>query len=79
MLTLVEQVRLAYERSGWSLAELLRRSGLPIDRSTLGRKLLGDNRKGRGRLVRLGTEECEALARALGITLVVSPSDEASP
>ena len=74
MRTLVEQVNGARRRVGWSIAELLQRSGLKLHQTTLRRKLVGDGRKGRSR-TGLRTEECEALARALGLTLVVFPTD----
>jgi len=74
MRTLLEQVNTARRRVGWSFAELLQRSGLKLHQTTLRRKLVGDGRKGRRR-TGLRTEECEALARALGLTLVVFPTD----
>jgi hypothetical protein len=74
MKTLVEQVNSARRRVGWSIAELLQRSGLRLHQTTLRRKLVGDGRKGRTR-TGLRTEECEALARALGLTLVVFPTE----
>lgn len=72
MRTLVEQLRDAYEKSGWTMEELVQRSGLDLDRSTLRRKIL-DVRDP----VPMRTEEAEALAHALGVTLVVLPDDEA--
>jgi hypothetical protein len=74
MRTLVEQVNSARRRTGSSMAELLRRSGLKLHQTTLRRKLVGDGRKARCR-TGLRTEECEALARALGVTLVVIPPE----
>jgi hypothetical protein len=71
--SLVDQLVAAWRRSGWTMAELCRRSGLPIGTQTLSRKLLGDHRKGRRPRVKLSTEECEALARALCVTLVIVP------
>ena len=38
---LVQQIRSAALGLGWSVQELLEKSGLPIDRSTLQRKLSG--------------------------------------
>ncbi len=61
-MSLVEQIRRAQVERGWSVQQLLELSGLSIDRSSLQRKLSG--------AVPATTEECEALARALGITLV---------
>lgn len=48
--------------------ELVERSGLDLDRSTLRRKLLDVKDP-----VPMRTEEAEALAQALGVTLVVVP------
>lgn len=59
---LVEQIRAAQLKNGWSTQQLLDKSDLPIDRSTLHRKLHGN--------VPMTDAECEALAKALGITLV---------
>ena len=50
------------------MQQLLEKSGLHIDRSSLYRKLYPP--KGRRVLVPATTAECEALAKALGITLV---------
>lgn len=61
-MSLVEQVRLAQVARGWSVQQLLDKSGLPLERSTLQRKLNGATPS--------TTEECEAMAKALGITLV---------
>lgn len=72
MRTLVEQIRDAYEKSGWTMEELAKRSGLDIDRSTLRRKILDVKDP-----VAMKTAEAEALAHALGVTLVVLPSEEA--
>lgn len=62
MRTLAEQVREAFERSEMSIAELLRKSRLELDRANLSRRLSGE--------VPLRTSEAEALATALGINLV---------
>lgn len=74
--TLVEQLRDAYERAHeqtkMTMDDLLQRSGLEIDRSSLRRKLLDVKDP-----IPMKTEECEALAHALGVTLVVVPDDEA--
>lgn len=77
MLTLVEQLRAAFERSGLSMAELATlcaKQGFHLHPSTLRRKLIGDGRKGRRR-TGLRTEECEAIASVLGITLAVIPEE----
>lgn len=70
--TLVQQLREAYEKSGWTMDVLLEKSGLKIDRSSLRRKIL-DVRDP----IPMKTDECEALAAALDVTLVVMPDDEA--
>lgn len=59
---LVDQIREAQEKAGWSTQQLLDKSGLPMDRSSLHRKLRGEQPA--------TAEECEALAKTLGITLV---------
>lgn len=70
--TLVEQLRDAYEKSGWTMEQLLKKSGLHLDRSSLRRKLLDVKDT-----VPMKTEEAEALAHALDVTLVVVRDDEA--
>lgn len=62
MASLLEQVRQAQVDQGLSTQQLLDKSKLPIERSVLHRKLNGDTPA--------TTAECEALATALGITLV---------
>jgi hypothetical protein len=69
--TLVEQLRDAYEKTGWTMDELLDKSGLRLDRSSLRRKLLDVKDP-----IPMKTEECEALAAALEVTLVVLPEHE---
>lgn len=59
---LVEQIRTAQRERSWSTQRLLDESGLQLERSTLSRKLRGE--------VPCTDAECEALARALDITLV---------
>lgn len=68
--TLVEQLRDAYEKTGWTMEHLLVESGLSIDRSSLRRKLLDVDDP-----IPMKTEEAEALARALDVTLVVLPEE----
>lgn len=76
MRTIVEQLRDAYLRSGWTMEELVQRSGLHLDRSTLRRKLLVDEDSKDDRNVPMRTSEAEALAQALGVTLVVLPAEQ---
>lgn len=59
-----EQLRAAFDGRDprLTMTELLSMSGLEVDESSLGRKLNGKQ------LMR--TEECEAIARALGVTVV---------
>lgn len=59
---LVEQLRMTQRNMGWSVQQLLDKSGLSIERSVLHRKLNGDTP--------VTADECQALAYALGITLV---------
>ncbi len=66
--TLIEQLRDAYEKTGWTMELLLVKSGLHIDRSSLRRKLLDV-----GDPIAMKTDEAEALALALDVTLVVVP------
>lgn len=54
---LVEQIRMAARELGWSTQQLLDKSGLSLERSTLHRKLAGD--------VPTSDAECEALADAI--------------
>lgn len=58
----MDQIRAAQEKKGWSVQQLLDKSGLPIERSVLHRKLKGETPATTG--------ECEALAKALEVTLV---------
>ena len=62
---LVEQIRSEQERLGWSTQQLLERSGLKLDRSTLHRKLTGRTPMTDG--------ECESLANAMAYKLVYPP------
>ena len=66
--TLAEQLLAAMTGKGWSVPELLKRSGLTCDRTSLYRKLHGEQK--------LSTEECEQLAQVLGITIAWAPRDE---
>lgn len=69
--SLVEQLRDAYEKTELTMEELLAKSGLDLDRSALRRKLLDVKDP-----IPMKTEEAEALAQALDVTLVVVPEDE---
>lgn len=70
MRTLIEQLRDAYRRSGWTMEELLARSGLDLDRSSLRRKLLDVKDP-----IPMKTEEAESLAVALGVVLAWVPGE----
>lgn len=65
MLTLVEQLHAAFVRSKLSVAELLSRTELDLDRSSLHRKLRGE--------LRMNTEEAERIATVLGVTIAFAP------
>jgi transcriptional regulator with XRE-family HTH domain len=69
MRTLAEQLYAAMTARQWSVAKLLAESGLPCERSSLQRKLHGQQK--------LSTEECERLAEVLGVTIAWAPDDEA--
>lgn len=68
MQSIADQVRAAWKASGLTIGELLERSGLEMDRSNLQRRL--SNGEGKKPKTPLTTADCEALAIALGITLV---------
>jgi hypothetical protein len=70
--TLVEQLREAYEKSGLTMEELRVKTRLKIDRSSLRRKLLDVPDP-----IPMKTEECEAIARALDVTLAFVPDEAA--
>lgn len=57
--SLADQLRAAWEASELTLDQLLARAGLDMTRVSLSRKLRGEQI--------LTTEECEALALALGV------------
>jgi len=69
MRSLPEQIRDAWKSSGIELVELIQRSGLDTSASSLSRKLRGEQV--------MTTEECQALAAALGVTLVWVPNEAA--
>lgn len=62
MISLREQLDIARRVKRWSIAKLLQESKLTCDRCSLQRKLNGTQA--------LRSEECEALAAALGATLM---------
>jgi transcriptional regulator with XRE-family HTH domain len=66
--TICEQLREALKRSDLTVSQLLAKSGLEIARSTLQRKISGHEA--------MRTSEAEALATALGVTLVWMPEAE---
>lgn len=68
-MTFHEQLHSAWKRSGLTLGQLLKLSGLDIERITLSRKLRGK----RG----LRDAEIHALAAALGIVVATSPTAHA--
>lgn len=72
MRTLVEQLREAYEKTGWTMDELLTRSRLELDRSSLRRKILDVKDP-----IAMKTDEAEALACALDVTLAFIPDEAA--
>jgi hypothetical protein len=73
--TIEKEIRAAFARRGWSIDELIRRSGLRISRGNLKRKLVGDNRAGRGSYVGISPSQCETLVRTLGGELVIAFPD----
>lgn len=70
-MTFWEQLRSAWERSGLTLDQLLKLSGLSIERVSLSRKLSGK----RG----LRDREIHALAGALGIVVASAPASAPEP
>jgi transcriptional regulator with XRE-family HTH domain len=65
---LVEQIRSEQLRRSWSTQQLLEKSGLQIERSTLHRKLTGE--------IPLTAVECQALATALDLQLIWPVNEE---
>ena len=68
--SITEQLQEALKAAGWSVQELLDRSKLPIDRSSLARKLTGD--------LPLKTSEAEVLAATLKVRIVFPRKGRAS-
>lgn len=62
MKTLAQQLHEAMVAKGWSVPDLLRKSRMRFDRTSLLRKLNGDQK--------LSTDEAQKLARVLGCALV---------
>lgn len=54
MKTIVEQLRETYKKTDWTMGELLQKSGLDLDRSSLRRKISGE--------IDMKTDEAEVLA-----------------
>lgn len=67
MKSLAEQLSAAFKAKGWTLEKLSVESGLDCSRWSLMRKLRGDQR--------LFTDECQALAQALGVTIAWAPAE----
>lgn len=67
--SIAAQLHAAMESKGWSVPQLLKESRLGCDRSSLQRKLTGEQK--------LSTNEAEALAKVLGCTLVWIPDTDA--
>lgn len=68
MQTILQQLQVAYERTGWTMDELterLERRGIGLDRSSLRRQMVGETK--------MRTEVAEALACVMGVTLAVVP------
>lgn len=63
--TITQQLSAAFAQKGWSVQELLDRSKLPIDRSSLARKLSGE--------LPMKVREAEVLARTLACVIVWPP------
>jgi hypothetical protein len=68
--SLAEQLHDAMSKKGWSVPHLLRESRLACDRSSLQRKLTGEQK--------LSTEEAQRLAETLECVLAWVPEDRAS-
>lgn len=69
-MTIPEQILTAMKTRKWSVRQLLVESKLKCDRSSLQRKLKGEQP--------LDPPEIQALVDALGITVAVVPSEKAS-
>lgn len=61
--TIREKIHAAWERSGFSQAELIRLSGLPFTQPQMSRRLSGDTP--------MSTAEAEAIARVLKVRIRV--------
>jgi hypothetical protein len=66
-----QPLRDGLRRKKWTVGELLVRAELTCNRSSLQRKLFGYSRGGRRVYQALTVEECQALARALGVRVQV--------
>lgn len=58
----MEQLRHAWMETGWTVAELAAKSGLGLERTTMGKKMSG--------VIPLKDNEIQALAKCLVITIV---------
>jgi hypothetical protein len=67
--TIAEQLLKAFQATAWSLAELLERTQLDCDVTSLGRKLHGKQK--------LWSAEADALATALGLAIACVPKRRA--
>jgi ribosome-binding protein aMBF1 (putative translation factor) len=72
--TILQQLQVAYERTGWTMEELAtaleERGGIKLDRSSLRRQMIGENK--------MRTDVAEALAQTMEVTLAVVPDVEAA-
>lgn len=68
--TLTEQLHVAFKSSGMSVAELLAKSKLDLDRSSLSRKLHGEQP--------MRTDEAQVLASVLDATITWPPRKRAA-
>ena len=61
----VKQLHAAWLKTGWSAVELLRRTKLDCDRTSMGRKIRGQQS--------VSASELDAIASALGYELIARP------
>lgn len=65
MTSLVRQLHDAWVETGWSARTLLEKTGLDCDRTSMGRKIRGQQS--------ISAVELEAVARVLGRRIIVQP------